>query len=83
MRMTTPSRDSAVRVRVRVSGLVQGVGFRPFVWREASIRQLCGWVGNDAAGVVMEVEGPSSAVSDLLTALRVPPPLARVDDIFS
>jgi hydrogenase maturation protein HypF len=49
---------AVVAVRVRVSGLVQGVGFRPFVWREATRRGLRGWVGNDAAGVVLEAEGP-------------------------
>jgi hydrogenase maturation protein HypF len=66
-----------------VSGLVQGVGFRPFVWREATDRGLSGWVGNDAAGVVLEVEGAAEAVSSLLDALRRPPPLARVDEVRS
>ena len=45
------------RTRVRVEGIVQGVGFRPFVWREATSRGLAGWVSNDASGVVLEVEG--------------------------
>ena len=72
-----------VRIRVRVSGLVQGVGFRPFVWREATDRALAGWVGNDAAGVVLEVEGPGDTVTALVQALTRPPPLARVDDIDS
>lgn len=72
-----------VAVRAHVSGLVQGVGFRPFVWREATSRGLCGWVGNDAAGVVLEVEGAGDAVAALLAALRSPPDLARVDDIRS
>jgi len=66
-----------------VSGLVQGVGFRPFVWREATARGLSGWVGNDAAGVVLEVEGNAEAVASLLAALTGPPPLARVDAISS
>ena len=75
---TTP-----VRLRVRVQGLVQGVGFRPFVWRSATALGLSGWVGNDASGVVMEVEGTSPAVSEFLEQLRSPPPLARVDDVVS
>ena len=51
------------------SGLVQGVGFRPFVWREATARGLRGFVGNDADGVVLEVEGPPDDVSALVAAL--------------
>ncbi len=73
----------AVRVRARVSGLVQGVGLRPFVWREATALGLSGWVGNDAAGVVLEAEGSAEAVAALLVALRQPPPLARVDEVVS
>ncbi len=70
-----------VRIRARVSGLVQGVGFRPFVWREATSRGLTGWVGNDSAGVILEVEGDGDAVAALLDALNRPPPLARVAEI--
>ncbi len=75
--------DHRVRARAHVSGLVQGVGFRPFVWREATSRGLTGWVGNDAAGVVLEVEGAPESVEALLAALTRPPPLARVDDVRS
>ncbi|MDX6213338.1 MAG: hydrogenase maturation protein HypF [Frankiales bacterium] len=70
-----------IRTRARVSGLVQGVGFRPFVWREATSLGLSGWVGNDAAGVVLEVEGAAEAVAALLEALHRPPPLSRVDRV--
>lgn len=72
-----------VRMRLHVRGQVQGVGFRPFVWREATRRQLAGWVGNDATGVVLEVEGPARQVDALLAALGRPPPLARVDEVLS
>ncbi len=68
---------------MNVVGLVQGVGFRPFVWREATARGLCGFVSNDADGVVLEVEGSPDAVSGLVTALSTPPPLARVDGLSS
>ncbi len=81
--MSQPPQPGAVRVRAHVAGLVQGVGFRPFVWREATSRGLGGWVGNDAAGVVLEVEGDAEAVAGLLAALTRPPPLARVDEVRS
>ena len=48
---------SGGRVRVRVEGTVQGVGFRPFVYRLASELGLAGWVLNDTRGVLLEVEG--------------------------
>lgn len=79
--MTQVEPPVTVRSRAHVSGLVQGVGFRPFVWREATRRCLTGWVGNDAAGVVLEVEGPADAIASLLDALTRPPPLARVDEV--
>jgi hydrogenase maturation protein HypF len=72
-----------VRARVHVSGLVQGVGFRPFVWRAATDLGLSGWVSNDPAGVVIEAEGDADDVTALLAALEVPPPLARVDAVES
>ena len=81
--MTETSQPRPVRTRTHVTGLVQGVGFRPFVWREATSRGLAGWVGNDAAGVVLEAEGAAAAVASLLEALTRPPPLARVDEVRS
>jgi hydrogenase maturation protein HypF len=81
--VTDSVEPTTVRLRVHVSGLVQGVGFRPFVWREATSRALSGWVGNDADGVVLEAEGPPSQVESLLQALLLPPPLARVDEVRS
>jgi hydrogenase maturation protein HypF len=82
-RVRASAGSTAVRARVHVSGLVQGVGFRPFVWREATALGLAGWVGNDASGVVLEAEGGADAVAALLEALTRPPPLARVDGVRS
>ncbi|MEW5743478.1 MAG: carbamoyltransferase HypF [Myxococcota bacterium] len=66
------------RVRVRVRGLVQGVGFRPHVYGLARRFGLTGWVRNDEQGVVLEVQG--AATDDFLTLLsREAPPLARID----
>lgn len=67
------------RLRVRVEGTVQGVGFRPFVYRVANELGLAGWVLNDSRGVLIEAEGPSVALDDLLDRLRTgAPPLALV-----
>ncbi len=72
----------AVRLRVRVAGQVQGVGFRPFVYRLALRLRLTGWVRNDAAGVEMEVQG--ERLGEFLTALRSEaPPLARIDSVVA
>jgi len=66
--------------RIRVAGIVQGVGFRPFVWRLAHELQLTGWVRNDAAGVEIHAEGPAHALLSLERRLRAEaPPLARID----
>lgn len=68
------------RLRVRVRGAVQGVGFRPFVYDLATRMRLDGFVKNDAAGVLLEVQG--ERIDAFLDALsRRPPPLARVDAI--
>ncbi|MFO0553194.1 MAG: carbamoyltransferase HypF [Polyangiaceae bacterium] len=67
------------RLAIVVSGVVQGVGFRPFVFREATSLGLVGWVRNDSAGVQIEVEGEVSMVEAFCERLRTgPPPGARV-----
>jgi hydrogenase maturation protein HypF len=71
-----------VRRRIRVAGVVQGVGFRPFVHRLATQLDLTGYVGNDTEGVVVEVEGDASAVAVFETRLATDaPPLARIFSI--
>ena len=68
--------------RIRVTGVVQGVGFRPFVWRLAQELELTGWVRNDGLGVEIAVEGGAAPMQALLERLRRDaPPLARVDGI--
>ena len=67
------------RVRVVLTGAVQGVGFRPFVYRLAGQLQLSGWVLNSAAGLVVEVEGASSDIAVFLERLETEhPPAALV-----
>jgi hydrogenase maturation protein HypF len=78
----TRSVTSRVRASVRVEGVVQGVGFRPFVYSLATRLGLAGWVGNDVDGVFAEVEGPAEGVQDFLAALvRDAPPLAQVERV--
>jgi hydrogenase maturation protein HypF len=73
---------SIVRAAVRVEGVVQGVGFRPFVYSLATRLGLAGWVGNDVDGVFAEVEGPAAGVREFLGLLETgAPPLARVDRV--
>ncbi len=64
-----------VRLRLGIRGVVQGIGFRPFVYRLAARLGLSGWVGNDRRGVVLEVEGPADAVVSFrdLLATEAPP----------
>ena len=67
---------------VRVRGQVQGVGFRPFVYRLANELSLQGWVRNDAEGVEISVRGERGAVSDFLSRLESERPvLSRVDGV--
>jgi hydrogenase maturation protein HypF len=73
-----------VRVRARVAGVVQGVGFRPYVHRLAHRHGLSGWVLNDAGGVLLEVQGAAGTVEDFLAELPgQAPPLARVSRVTS
>ncbi len=61
---------------IRVRGVVQGVGFRPFVFRLACANSLAGWVLNEAGGVDIHVEGPEPAVQTFLSELVAQPPAA-------
>ncbi|MEJ7765808.1 MAG: carbamoyltransferase HypF [Acidimicrobiales bacterium] len=73
-----------MRARLRVTGTVQGVGFRPFVYRHARALGLSGFVRNDSAGVLIEVEGGDDAVAELARLVeQSPPPLARVAAVIS
>jgi hydrogenase maturation protein HypF len=68
-----------LRQRIRVSGLVQGVGFRPFVYRLATEVGLAGSVMNTASGVVIEAEGASDNLTAFLSRLRTDaPPLSQI-----
>jgi hydrogenase maturation protein HypF len=67
---------------VVVRGVVQGVGFRPFVYRLAVEEGLAGLIGNDTDGVTIEIEGPKERVEAFLIRLQTEaPPLARIDSV--
>jgi hydrogenase maturation protein HypF len=71
-----------VRRRLRVSGIVQGVGFRPFVYGLASSAHLGGFVGNDTDGVFIEIEGDADIVTEFVSDLeRCAPSAARIQQI--
>lgn len=74
--------ESLARLRVHVRGQVQGVGFRPFVYRLAQELGLSGWVRNCGTGVELEVQGHGEQVNSMLRKLRLEsPPLARIADV--
>ena len=71
-----------IRRRLLITGVVQGVGFRPFVWRQATRLGLSGSVENTPAGVVVEVQGSDDAVAAFTANLTAePPPLAVIEQI--
>jgi hydrogenase maturation protein HypF len=68
-----------VRLRINITGLVQGVGFRPFVYRLANILGLAGYVLNSSTGVCIEVEGEKGVLDEFLIRIeREKPPLANI-----
>lgn len=72
-RVTTIS-EAPVRLRMTIRGAVQGVGFRPFVYRLATELKLTGWVNNSPQGVAVEVEGLRASAEEFLLRLEVEKP---------
>jgi hydrogenase maturation protein HypF len=71
-----------VRRQIEVSGIVQGVGFRPYVYRLATGRHLRGTIRNTSAGVTIEIQGPAETVQDFVESLPADaPPLARITSV--
>ncbi len=80
--MTSVAGPTTQRWRILIQGIVQGVGFRPFVYRQALHWGLGGFVLNDSLGVTIEVEGMPEQLEGFQRALREKiPPLARIDTL--
>ena len=72
------------RKKIEIRGIVQGVGFRPAVYRLAKKYDLKGSVFNDSKGVTLDIEGSSRNIDDFLKELKKnPPPLASIEKIIS
>ena len=78
------SDSDRARIRIRIGGIVQGVGFRPFIYSLATSLGLGGFVRNDTRGVIVEAEGRAARLSELVERIRLEaPPLARLEEISS
>ena len=76
------NQKSKSRYKVTIQGIVQGVGFRPFVYQQALARRLTGYVTNTSHGVDLEVEGEGLGLDDFIRTLRQdPPPLSRITSL--
>jgi len=74
--------QGATRWRILIRGAVQGVGFRPFLYRLADELGLSGWVNNSLQGVCVEVEGGEKRLREFLARIdRDPPPHAVIDGL--
>ncbi|MCK4851265.1 MAG: acylphosphatase, partial [Phycisphaerae bacterium] len=70
------------RYQFHITGVVQAVGFRPFVFKLATQHGLSGWVSNGSDGVRIEVQGPEDRLKNFSQAIREnAPPLARIDQL--
>ena len=76
------NQKSKSRYKVTIQGIVQGVGFRPFIYQQAVARRLTGYVTNTSHGVDLEVEGAGLDLDDFIRILRQdPPPLSRITSL--
>ena len=74
--------ETEKRVSARITGRVQGVGFRNFTRRRARGLDVTGWVRNESDGSVrLEAEGPADALESLVEAVHRGPRMARVEDV--
>src|SRR5437868_7836579 len=80
--MATVAHPAILRRRVRIRGVVQGVGFRPYVYKLAKKIGLRGFVLNSSSGVTIEIEGVEAELDGFVSWLQQePPPLARIEEL--
>lgn len=73
-----------LRYRIEITGIVQGVGFRPFIFNLAKSLYLSGWVKNESSKVIIEVEGPSEGLELFVARIQTEaPPLAKIRSIIT
>jgi hydrogenase maturation protein HypF len=79
---TGTDNNKMIRTRIGVSGIIQGVGFRPFIYRLATTRGLTGFVANTAAGVTIEADGSEHDLERFVQAITIEkPPLACINEM--
>lgn len=79
VRVVEKSNEETLRLKITIHGAVQGVGFRPFVYRLATEMKLNGWVSNTSQGVCIEVEGEQSTLHTFISKIHSEkPPLAKI-----
>lgn len=70
------------RIFIKINGIVQGVGFRPYIYNSAISNNLKGWVNNNSEGVFIDIEGSEESLDNFLNTLKHnPPPLSRIESI--
>ncbi|MHC1682123.1 MAG: carbamoyltransferase HypF [Clostridiaceae bacterium] len=70
------------RIFIKVEGIIQGVGFRPFIYSIAIKNNLNGWVNNSSQGVFIDIEGSPSSIDEFVNQLTInPPPLSKIENI--
>jgi hydrogenase maturation protein HypF len=79
--MATLTQSGILRRRICLRGVVQGVGFRPFVYNLAKNVGIRGFILNSSSGVTIEAEGPEPALDEFIRSLHHPPPLAQIEDL--
>ena len=80
--MRDNTQQDTVRANVRVNGIVQGVGFRPFIHRQITALGLTGWIRNNSRGVELEIQGERSAVERFIAEIpEKKPALALVESV--
>lgn len=74
--------DKIIRFVITVFGVVQGVGYRPYIFNQAKLHNIKGWVNNQGSALVMDIEGAPNNIKDfLITTIKKPPSLAFVESV--